>query len=347
MAQNEIPVAVSPAHSRSIITLTTDQLEDIIAQALVWASNASSSSALSVLPDKFSSWLLDSACCNHMTPYPSFFSHTSSTRHAPTIHTANDFTMLLNLAIALSLITLVVLCRIPGRGRNLGPAIELGVCLRFPVFVFLATGVSAATSSSPSLSLWHSRLGHASSSRPHEHNKLEPRSRLCCFLGYGETQKGYRCYDPIAHRLCISRHVVFWEYRLFTEVSQFGPSFSLSDLFPDVSTPSPELFSPSPEVSTSISQTESSDYSSESSSDVTPHSSPESQAPTPSEDPAPATTLRHSFRVTSLPSHLRDFHCYTALTTLHEPHSYREASSNPLWQATMTKELDALSRNRT
>ena len=25
----------------------------------------------------------------------------------------------------------------------------------------------------------------------HEHNKLEPQSRLCCFLGYGETQKVY------------------------------------------------------------------------------------------------------------------------------------------------------------
>ena len=23
--------------------------------------------------------------------------------------------------------------------------------------------------------------------QPHEHNKLEPRSRLCCFLGYGKT----------------------------------------------------------------------------------------------------------------------------------------------------------------
>ena len=23
--------------------------------------------------------------------------------------------------------------------------------------------------------------------QPHEHNKLEPQSRLCCFLGYGET----------------------------------------------------------------------------------------------------------------------------------------------------------------
>ena len=59
-----------------------------------------------------------------------------------------------------------------------------------------------------------------------------------------------------------------------------------------------------------------------------------------------STTLRRSSCVTSLPSHLSDFHCYTALATLHEPHSYREASSNPLWQAAMTEELDVLSRNR-
>ena len=97
-----------------------------------------------------------------------------------------------------------------------------------------------------------------------------------------------------------------------------------------MSTPSLELFSPSPEVSTSIPQTESSDHSSGSSSDVMPYSSPESPAPTPSEDPAPATTLRRSSRVTSLPSHLRDFHCYTTLATLHEPHFYREAFFNPL-----------------
>uniref|UniRef100_A0A2N9EPH4 Reverse transcriptase Ty1/copia-type domain-containing protein n=1 Tax=Fagus sylvatica TaxID=28930 RepID=A0A2N9EPH4_FAGSY len=40
-------------------------------------------------------------------------------------------------------------------------------------------------------------------------------------------------------------------------------------------------------------------------------------------------------------------HCYTALATLHKPHSYREASTNPLWQVAMTKELDALFGNRT
>uniref|UniRef100_A0A2N9G1J0 Uncharacterized protein n=1 Tax=Fagus sylvatica TaxID=28930 RepID=A0A2N9G1J0_FAGSY len=277
-------VAVTPAYSRSTITLTTNQLEDIIAQALVRAGNASSSSALSVLP-----W------------------------------TGQEL----------------------GTGRRIGRLFEIS-SLRLP-----ATGVSAATSSSPSLSLWHSRLGHASSSRAplSKIGRAERKLRhildtvralllsskvlvpfwgeavltaaytinhipilmnttnsslvlvLCCFLGYDETQKGYRCYDPIAHRLHISRHVVFWEHCLFTEVSQFRSSFSLSslsDIFPEVSTPSPGLFPPSPEVSTSIPQTESSDHSSGSSSDETPHSSSESPAPAPSEDPAPATTLHRS-----------------------------------------------------
>ena len=40
--------------------------------------------------------------------------------------------------------------------------------------------------------------------QPHEHNKLKPRSRLCGFLGYCGTQKGYRCYDPVSHCLHVS-----------------------------------------------------------------------------------------------------------------------------------------------
>ena len=66
--------------------------------------------------------------------------------------------------------------------------------------------------------------------QPHEHNKLEPRSRLCCFLGYGETQKGYRCYDPVSHRLRISRNVVFWEHHLFVELFHFCASLSSSSV---------------------------------------------------------------------------------------------------------------------
>jgi hypothetical protein len=196
---DQTPTAtVAPAHFGSAITLTTDQLEDIIAQALVRAGNASSSSALSVLPGKFSSWLLDFACCNHMTPYPSFFSHTSSAHHAPTIHTANGSTMLVRSigTVSTSKLSISDVFHVPklsynllsvgqlaelgyriildyfgcimqdprtgqelGTGRRIGRLFEI-FSLRLPVTV-----VSAATSSSPSLSLWHSLLGHASSSR--------------------------------------------------------------------------------------------------------------------------------------------------------------------------------------
>ena len=45
-----------------------------------------------------------------------------------------------------------------------------------------------------------------------------------CFLGYGETQKGYRCYDPI------SQNVDFWEHRSFFELSHFRSSMSTSSI---------------------------------------------------------------------------------------------------------------------
>jgi hypothetical protein len=131
MGQAKISAAVAPARSRSTITLTTDQLEDIISQALVRAGNASSSSAFSILPGKFSSWLLDSACYNHMTPYPFFFSHTSSARHAPTIHTANGSTMLVHSisTVSTSKLSISDVFHVPQLSYNLlfvGQLAELG-----------------------------------------------------------------------------------------------------------------------------------------------------------------------------------------------------------------------------
>ena len=61
---------------------------------------------------------------------------------------------------------------------------------------------------------------------PHEHTKLEPRARLCCFLGYGTEHKGFRCWDPLSKRLHISRHVIFWEHTMFSCLSSFHTSFS-------------------------------------------------------------------------------------------------------------------------
>ena len=71
-------------------------------------------------------------------------------------------------------------------------------------------------------------------------------------------------------------------------------------------------------------------------------------ASSPDSDPAPSTPsesptdIRRSTRVGAPPSHLTDYHCYFALATLYEPHTSREASTNPLWQQAMANELDAV-----
>ena len=72
-----------------------------------------------------------------------------------------------------------------------------------------------------------------------------------------------------------------------------------------------------------------------------------SLAPTLPEDLAQDIPSRHSTPVRSIPIHLLDYHCYTTLATLHESHTYREASTDPLWQIAMKEELDALSKNHT
>ena len=65
------------------------------------------------------------------------------------------------------------------------------------------------------------------------------------------------------------------------------------------------------------------------------------------EDPPQDIPPRHLTWVRSIPAHLLDYHYYTALTTLHEPHTYREASTDPLWQIAIKEELDALTKNHT
>ena len=184
----------------------------------------------------------------------------------------------------------------------------------------------------------------------HEHNKLEPRSRLYYFLGYSETQKGYWYYDPVSHRLRISCNVVFWEHRLFVELSYFRASLSSSfilDLFPDeahipsTAAPDPPVVAPNSPVDFSIQLPDILDLfpsspfneqvEDEQVEDGLPNPELRSPAPAPPEDHAQDIPPRHSTRVRSIPAYLLDYHCYTALATLHEPHTYREASIDPLW----------------
>ena len=162
----------------------------------------------------------------------------------------------------------------------------------------------------------------------HERNKLQSRSRLCCFLGYRIGQKSYRCYDPISKRLRVSRHVVFWEHKMFYQLPHVHVS-----LIPSID-PLHDLFSE--ESPTSLSK------SPPSITDVPSHASDELPAPiinvatdtAPTMDPAGPSdshALRCSHRVTTFPSHIHDFHCFSTLASLQESQTFHEASSNPLW----------------
>uniref|UniRef100_A0A2N9IIA8 Uncharacterized protein n=1 Tax=Fagus sylvatica TaxID=28930 RepID=A0A2N9IIA8_FAGSY len=390
--------AIAPVHSGSTITLTTNQLEDIIAQALVRAGNASSSSALSVLPGKFSSWLLDSACCNHMTPYPSFFSHTSSAHHAPTIHTANGSTMLVcsigtvstsKLSISdvfhvpklsYNLLSVGQLAELgyriildyfgcivqdPRTGQELGTGRRIGRLFEISSLRLPATGVSAATSSLPSLSLWHSRLGHASSSRAPLSKREEPKENfdtsLTQFVLSSYLPKFLYPFEEKLSSLLPMPSIVFQvqPFLIRLLMSAFLDLHLTINISDPLALPVSSFFSLMNTTNSSLVLAfVASLVMVKLKKDIdvmillliafaSPAMLSFGNIVCSLRGSCPVTTLCRSSRVTSLPSHLRDFHCYTALATLHEPHSYREASSNPLWQAAMTEELDALSRNHT
>ena len=58
-----------------------------------------------------------------------------------------------------------------------------------------------------------------------------------------------------------------------------------------------------------------------------------SPAPTPflPKDRSQDIPPHHLTQVRSIYAHILDYHCYTALATLHEPQTYHEASTDLLW----------------
>uniref|UniRef100_A0A2N9GD96 Reverse transcriptase Ty1/copia-type domain-containing protein n=1 Tax=Fagus sylvatica TaxID=28930 RepID=A0A2N9GD96_FAGSY len=142
--------------------------------------------------------------------------------------------------------------------------------------------------------------------------------------------------------------LVFWEHKMFYSLPLFSAGNSdsqadpLPNLFPEIPSPSAESVNPISDESPPA----------DPSSDESPTADPtfdESPLSAPAANPVNTTAPepRRSHRVSTLPSHLRDFHCFSAFATLHEPHTFREASSDPLWQQAMKEELDALLKTGT
>ena len=69
------PISTQSKFSGRIFTMSTDDLKNIIANVIRMVGNASYVSSLSALSSMSpSSWIMDSACCNHMTPHSFLFS---------------------------------------------------------------------------------------------------------------------------------------------------------------------------------------------------------------------------------------------------------------------------------
>ena len=64
-------------------------------------------------------------------------------------------------------------------------------------------------------------------------NKLDPRALRCVFIGYSNTQKGYKCYDAATRRFYVSADVTFRESVMYfsssVDVFQNVPCSTHSD----------------------------------------------------------------------------------------------------------------------
>ena len=126
------------SHSKSgpASSLSIEDLHDMVIQVHLPSSTSSASNtALSTISSTSPTWLLDSACCNHMTSSPNVVpSHTSTS--LPTVYTANDFPIHVSHLgnVSTPAFSVSNVYQIPKLTYNLlsdGQLTELGFCVTF------------------------------------------------------------------------------------------------------------------------------------------------------------------------------------------------------------------------
>ena len=126
------PVSAQSQSSGSTFTISRDDLINIITNVIRMVGNASYS--LSGMSP--TSWLMDSACCNYMTPHSSLFSKLKPAPHPLNIRTVNGSTMSGHNIGSVSTSNLSVLgvFNVPDLSYNLfsvGQLVELGYRIIF------------------------------------------------------------------------------------------------------------------------------------------------------------------------------------------------------------------------
>ena len=91
LTQSELSAMDSHSKSGPASSLSISDLQDMVNQVHLPSSSASNT-ALSTISGTSPAWLLDFACCNHMTSSPDVVSSHTSTS-LPTIYTANGSSM--------------------------------------------------------------------------------------------------------------------------------------------------------------------------------------------------------------------------------------------------------------
>jgi hypothetical protein len=161
-------------------------------------------------------------------------------------------------------------------------------------------------------------------------NKLDPKSKKCTFIGYGEDEFGYRLWDDENRKMIRSRDVIFNERVMYKDKHDTGAinSEPSGPVYADVDDvlERPTVDSPQPEESTEPGNVQQSDK--------TEHSTP-------------APELRRSSRV---PVPNRKYMSYMLLTDGGEPEDYAEACQTVdanKWELAMKDEMKSLISNQT